>query len=334
MQPKVSVIIPNYNHAKYLAQRIESVLNQTIEEIEVIILDDCSLDNSREVIEQYARQDSRIRVDFNQQNSGSTFMQWNKGIKQATGKYVWIAESDDYADLRFLEVLVTVMEFDHNIGIVYCDSWEPDQDGRINTDDVGYLHWAYPEQWAHNFTLPGIDMVRKYMSFINIIPNASGVVVRRSLLEKVGPAEASCRLVGDWVYWARLLSRTRVAFFAEKLNYFRHHKNNVRSKITAGVEIQEVSYAMSQMQQYGAPDKEVYQRAMQRNLEWWFHTFVYGQDSAKTHLAIYENFSKTDRFFSRKFFKKAVQILIANRFSGLKQIIGDKLLKRNKTSRV
>ncbi|RYE13814.1 MAG: glycosyltransferase family 2 protein, partial [Sphingobacteriaceae bacterium] len=103
--PKVSVIIPNYNHARYLPQRIESVIHQTFQDIEVILMDDCSLDTSRTIIAQYAAQDNRIRVILNEQNSGSTFKQWNKGIALAKGEYVWIAESDDYAELDFLETL-------------------------------------------------------------------------------------------------------------------------------------------------------------------------------------------------------------------------------------
>jgi cellulose synthase/poly-beta-1,6-N-acetylglucosamine synthase-like glycosyltransferase len=91
--PKVSVIIPNYNHARYLRQRIESVVGQTYQDFEVILLDDCSTDESRSIIDEYAR-DPRVRIEFNQKNSGNTFKQWNKGVKLARGEYVWVAESD------------------------------------------------------------------------------------------------------------------------------------------------------------------------------------------------------------------------------------------------
>src|SRR5260370_20691240 len=95
--PTVSVIIPNYNHARYLRQRIESVLRQTYQDFEVILLDDCSTDDSRSILSSYAG-DSRVRMEFNEVNSGSTFKQWNKGVRLARVEYVWIAESDDYAD--------------------------------------------------------------------------------------------------------------------------------------------------------------------------------------------------------------------------------------------
>src|SRR5215469_12732659 len=102
--PTVSVIVPNYNHARYLRQRIESVLGQKYQDFEVILLDDCSTDNSREILESY-RNDPKVRVVFNATNSGNVFKQWNKGVRMAGGRYVWIAESDDYADAGFLSRL-------------------------------------------------------------------------------------------------------------------------------------------------------------------------------------------------------------------------------------
>ena len=91
----VSIIIPNYNHAKFLDERIQSVLNQTYQNFELIILDDKSSDNSVEVINQY-KDDPRVSsIIINKDNSGSTFKQWYKGIEIAKGEIIWIAESDD-----------------------------------------------------------------------------------------------------------------------------------------------------------------------------------------------------------------------------------------------
>ena len=118
----VSVIIPNYNHAPYLKQRIDSVLAQTFQDFEVIILDDCSKDNSREIIKEY-QHDPRVRLAFNENNSGCVFKQWNKGLKMAGGKYIWIAESDDYSAPTFLETMVGRLEADPKVGLAFCDSF-------------------------------------------------------------------------------------------------------------------------------------------------------------------------------------------------------------------
>src|SRR5262249_50761135 len=102
--PRVTCIIPNYNHARFLPQRIDSVLAQTYENLEILILDDCSTDDSRAVIEDYARaHPSRIRYDFNTKNSGGVFHQWRKGITAAGGELIWICESDDFCEPGFLE---------------------------------------------------------------------------------------------------------------------------------------------------------------------------------------------------------------------------------------
>lgn len=95
----VSVIIPNYCHARFLNQRIDSVLNQTYSDYEVIILDDCSTDNSREIIESYRNHPKISHIVYNEKNSGSTFIQWEKGFELARGEYIWIAESDDVAPI-------------------------------------------------------------------------------------------------------------------------------------------------------------------------------------------------------------------------------------------
>ena len=117
MNPSVSVIIPNYNHAPFLKERIDSVINQHYDNFEVIILDDCSKDNSREVIEQYRNHPKVKHIVYNEANSGSTFIQWHKGFRLAEGEYIWIAESDDVADLDFLAKLTAAINGDKSITI-------------------------------------------------------------------------------------------------------------------------------------------------------------------------------------------------------------------------
>src|SRR5215469_17881071 len=107
-KPRVSVVVPNYNHAQFLPKRIDSILGQSFQDFEVILLDDCSTDDSRSILSQYSAP-PRVRLEFNQTNSGSPFKQWNKGVRLANGKYIWIAESDDYADERLLERLLAVL---------------------------------------------------------------------------------------------------------------------------------------------------------------------------------------------------------------------------------
>ena len=103
---KVSVIVPNYNYARYLPIRLESILNQTFKDFELILLDDASTDNSIQILENYRNHPNVSQLVVNKVNTGSPFQQWMKGILLARGEYIWIAEADDIADLQFLETCI------------------------------------------------------------------------------------------------------------------------------------------------------------------------------------------------------------------------------------
>ena len=117
----VSVIIPNYCHAQYLRERIDSVLSQTYKDFEVIILDDCSTDNSREVIESYRGREHVAHIIYNEQNSGSPFKQWQKGVELAKGEYIWIAESDDVAYDTLMEECVKALDANKEASLAFVD---------------------------------------------------------------------------------------------------------------------------------------------------------------------------------------------------------------------
>ena len=109
--PLVSVIVPNYNHAPYLRERLDSIYGQTYRHIEVILLDDASTDNSREILNAYREQHpENTKTVFNEVNSGRVNLQWNKGLELAKGQYIWIAESDDWCEPDFLEKLVPELQ--------------------------------------------------------------------------------------------------------------------------------------------------------------------------------------------------------------------------------
>ena len=88
---KVSIIVPNYNYERYLKERINSILNQTYTDYELILLDDASTDNSAELLAKYKNHPKVSHVIINKENSGSPFKQWMKGILLAKGEWIWIA---------------------------------------------------------------------------------------------------------------------------------------------------------------------------------------------------------------------------------------------------
>ncbi|MBK5721226.1 glycosyltransferase [Dysgonomonas sp. Marseille-P4677] len=225
-QPLVSVILPNYNHAQYLQQRIESILNQTFQDFELIILDDCSTDNSVDIIRKYAESKKVSHLIVNKENSGSTFLQWEKGFHLARGRYIWIAESDDYADPVFLETLINLLENTSSSCVAYCYSNLIDENGNILSDD-----WDRSHKTKYKVKVfDGKDFVKAWMLFNNTIYNTSMGVFRKDASTKIGTEYTKYKYSGDWYFWNRLCLEGKVIRCCDKLNYYRQHTEKVTSK--------------------------------------------------------------------------------------------------------
>jgi glycosyltransferase involved in cell wall biosynthesis len=228
--PKVSVIVPNYNHARFLPKRIESILNQTFQDFELILLDDCSTDDSRSILSSYTS-DPRVTIAFNETNSGSTFKQWNKGVRLARGKYVWIAESDDYADVRLLEKLVRRLDEDPSTVLCYCRSLQVSADGEPSGSLESYFADIDPLKWTADFRADGREECRKYLIRRNTIFSASSLVFRRDVYWQIGGADEQLVFCGDWKTWAGMaLAGGAIAYVAEPLNYYRSHDTSVTTR--------------------------------------------------------------------------------------------------------
>lgn len=228
MAPKVSVVVPSYNHGRYLAARLDSVLAQTFADVEVIFLDDASPDDSLAVFERY-RGHPKVRALINETNSGCVFKQWNRGVRAARGEYVWLAESDDVADSRFLEVLVGLLDANPSAGLAYCKSLSIDEAGTVLGEVDPWTRPLDPQRWDTDFTASGPAECRRYLSHRNTIPNASAVLIRKSVYERVGYANESMRMLGDWEMWVRILLASDLAYSARPLNLYRRpHEQSVR----------------------------------------------------------------------------------------------------------
>ena len=193
--PSVSVVVPNFNYARYLPQRIESVLNQTFTDFEVILLDDASTDNSVEVMRQYAETDNRIsRIEVNATNSGSPFLQWELGVKLARGRYIWIAEADDFADPAFLASCMKAFEADNTITMAITMSHLVDSEG--NPSNHRPFEDFEPDGNTRFFD--GHDFIRRYMTIVNGCYNASMVLFRKDCYTNIKDRTfAGMRYCGD-----------------------------------------------------------------------------------------------------------------------------------------
>jgi glycosyltransferase involved in cell wall biosynthesis len=226
--PKVSVIIPNYNHARYLSKRLDTVLSQTYQDFEVIALDDASPDNSVEILRRYEAT-GKVRLVLNERNSGTPFAQWKRGLALAKGEYTWIAESDDFASPFLLEKLVAAVSANHRVGLAYCQSYLVDETDKILRKYDYIPTHLDPKRWEVDFVNNGADEVARYLFLQNMIPNASAVLAKTSLLISACEHADKLRLTGDWWTYVEVLMQGDIAFIAEPLNHFRMHSASVRS---------------------------------------------------------------------------------------------------------
>jgi glycosyltransferase involved in cell wall biosynthesis len=230
IMPVVSAVIPGYNHGPYLKQRIDSVLEQTFEDIEVIILDDCSTDNSRKIIETYHNYPKVTQICYNEINSNSTFSQWAKGVNLCSSEVVWIAESDDFADKDFLSFLVPKILTDERIGIAYCQSLKVNEYNQVTGNWKSYTDDLDTTLFENDFSMFGPDYIRDFLIHKNTIPNASSVIFKKKYYDAAGGAEREIKNCSDWLTWLKILMFSDICFIAKPLNYFRYHNNSVIAK--------------------------------------------------------------------------------------------------------
>lgn len=228
-RPLVTIIVPNFNHADYLTQRLESIFSQTYDNFEVILLDDQSTDNSLTILSDFAaRYPEKVRTIFNEVNSGGVFRQWEKGISAAKGDLIWIAESDDWASPNFLETLVPFFQ-NEGVQLAFTRTVFMDASGEQQIWSMEeYLHEFKPERWQHGWVETAPDIVRDVFSVANIIPNASSAIFRR--FDRLDVLEIEqwrgMRTCGDWMFYLNAIRGGMLAYSPDARNYYRIHPKN------------------------------------------------------------------------------------------------------------
>jgi glycosyltransferase involved in cell wall biosynthesis len=260
--PMVSVIIPNYNHARYLRRRIESVLGQTYQDFEVILLDDCSTDQSREILESYANH-PKVRCEFNAQNSGTVFKQWNKGVRMARGRYIWIAESDDYADIGYLARMVPILGEQAEVAFAYCRSWRVTEDDQLNGFADAEFDRLDSNHWAADFVVDGVQELRRFFTVSDPVSNTSAAIFRKDVYNAIGQADEGFAMCSDYKVWAEMALKGKVAYIAKPLNFYRSHSENVRTRTETGaLGVAEYFHVMLWIVDRVAPTNTIQQKAL------------------------------------------------------------------------
>jgi len=232
---QVSIIIPNYNHAPFLRQRIDSVLNQTFQDFELILLDDASTDYSLAIIDRYKLHSKVTHICINEKNSGSPFVQWKKGIELAKGEFIWIAETDDFAELVFLEKTVLTLQNNQDSNLVYVDSKIVNDEGESTGlwSNVKNIRFK-TNKWSNDYEISGRKEVIDFLLHSTTINNASAVLFRKkSLANKSFLKElAAYKTSGDLFTYIFVALQGKISYIAQPLNNYREHVLNVTKKNT------------------------------------------------------------------------------------------------------
>lgn len=241
---KVSVVIPNYNYANYLEERIDSIMLQTYPVYEVIILDDASSDNSKEVIDQvldkYKDSDVVFTKLYNKKNGGSVFNQWQKGFENAKGDYVWIAEADDSCHPKFLEEVMKGFD-NENVVLSYAESMRINETNHIiGRDCRSWMEAASFTKWNKSYVNSGLKEIQEALSVCNTIPNVSAVVFKKLNQVELIEQAKQFKISGDWFLYYSLLKSGDIAYNSQSLNYFRKHSSSTSTVAKKETELEEL----------------------------------------------------------------------------------------------
>ena len=212
MNPTVSFVVPCYKLAHLLPECLQSILDQTYADLEVLVMDDCSPDNTQEVTQSFS--DPRIRYIRNQKNLGH-LRNYNEGIAMARGHYVWLISADDRLRRRYIvERYVALMENNPSVGYVFCSGV-----GLEGDTETGVLPYA-----THGDT----DKIFRDRAFFvrllesNSVLAASGMV-RRECYERLGLFPLDLPYAGDWYLWLLFGLHYDVGYLAEPMVSYRQH---------------------------------------------------------------------------------------------------------------
>ncbi len=239
---KVSVVIPNYNYENYIQERIDSILLQTYPIYELIILDDCSKDNSvakiKEVLKQYP--DLKHKLIVNKKNSNSIFSQWQKGFSESSGDYVWIAEADDSADPHFLEEVMKGFD-DEEVKISYSESLRMDENNIVISSSCrDWMEGVSTTRWNYSYIKDGKEEIQEALSICNTIPNVSAVVFKKENQIELIEESKQFKISGDWNLYYRILQTGKIAYCAKSYNFFRKHSKSSSTVAKKEIELEEV----------------------------------------------------------------------------------------------
>lgn len=235
--PKVSVVVPNYNYAHYLPERLSTIIEQSYEPFEIIFLDDCSSDDSI-VVAQNILKNCKIpyQIIENNLNSG-VYSQWKKGIELAKGELIWIAEADDFSEIQFLEKLTPFFK-DPKVNLAFSHTTYADSESKVYDKDalLSHMNSLTKTKYKNTYISDSDIEVHEVFAYRNVVLNTSMCVMRKNaIFPEVLHNLQDYKFAGDWYLYLMMIKNGKVAHNKLVLNHFRRHNqsvtiNNARTK--------------------------------------------------------------------------------------------------------
>jgi glycosyltransferase involved in cell wall biosynthesis len=208
--PLVSVYVTNYNYGKFIRQAIESLLKQTFQDLEIIIIDDGSTDGSRDIIESYS-QNEKVKIIY-QQNKGLNVSN-NIALRVAQGKYIMRLDADDFLDRNALLVMTNILEKDEKLGLVFPDYYIVDEYGEILNIEK-----------RHKFD--------EEVSLLDQPAHGACTMIRKKYLQILGGYDEQYRCQDGYELWIKFTAKFKVTNIDTPLFYYRRHGNNLTNNET------------------------------------------------------------------------------------------------------
>jgi glycosyltransferase involved in cell wall biosynthesis len=213
MKPLVSIIIPNYNYADYVGEAIDSALNQTYENLEVIVVDDGSKDDSPDILKNYG---NKINAIF-QKNAGVSAAR-NNGVKHSTGEYIAFLDADDAWLPEKIQKQVELFEKDKSLGLVHVGVEDIDADGNVIDTILDGLSGSV----SHEFLL---------FEQAVVLGGGSGMMIPRKVFDETGGFDTELMTSADWDICYRICRRFEIGFVPKVLLKYRIHGSNMHGNI-------------------------------------------------------------------------------------------------------
>jgi len=230
----VSIVVTSYNHAAFLPQRMESLLAQTHSNIEILVVDDCSTDGSREYLLTWETH-PKVSLYFLESNKGYVYTS-NYGASKAKGDYIVFAECDDFSEPNQIASLYQAITASNSVGVAWSCSNLTDEHGNFTGRDFDIRSTTFQNYCERDVLIPG-SQILKFMLHSSVVPNMSAALFKKSLFTRIGGLSDKYKLSADLDFWVRMAEISDFYYLKKPLNNFRTHFGTVRNLLGTSIQL-------------------------------------------------------------------------------------------------